>query len=147
MANSIIHFLLFGLFFSLIEPDLGLRLRVAGSLSRGLPSSGAASLPRGLPSSGAASLRRGLPSSGAASLLGGIPPFGVASLPGDYRFGAASLPGGLPSFETGCFRVLQGLLRIAVRFRGGYRLPARYRYRGDCRFSKQDAYASCKEEA
>ena len=46
MANGIIHFLLFGLFSSLFEPDLGLRLRIAGSLSRGLPSSGAALLRR-----------------------------------------------------------------------------------------------------
>ena len=86
MANSIIHFLLFGLFFSLFEPDLGLRLRIAGSLSRGLPSSGAASLPtKGLLSSDAASLPRGSPSSGAASLPGGLPSFGAASLLGDYR--------------------------------------------------------------
>ena len=85
MANSIIHFLLFGLFFSLFEPDLGLRLRIAGSLSRGLPSSGAASLPRGLPSSGAASLPRGLPSSGAASLPGGLPSSVGHRCRGDYR--------------------------------------------------------------
>ena len=37
-------------FFSLFESDLDLRLRVAGSLSRGLPSFGAISLSRGLPS-------------------------------------------------------------------------------------------------
>ena len=51
MTNSIIHFLLFEIFFSLFEPDLDFRLRIAGSLSRGLPSFGAVSLPRGLPSS------------------------------------------------------------------------------------------------
>ena len=50
MANSIIHFLLFELFFSLFESGLDLRLRIAGSLSRGLPPFGAVSLPRGLPS-------------------------------------------------------------------------------------------------
>ena len=66
MANSIIHFLLFGLFFSLFEPDLDLRLRIAVSRSSGLAA-----------------------------------------------FGAVSLPRGLPSFETGCFRLLQGRLRIA----------------------------------
>ena len=98
MANSIIHFLLFGLFFSLFEPDLGLRLRIAGSLSRGLPSSGAALLPRGLPSSGAASLPRGLPSSGEASLPGRLPSFGAALLPGDNR------------------------LSVWHHYRGGYRL-------------------------
>ena len=81
MVNSIIHFLLFGLFFSLFEPDLGLRLRVRGSRSSGLPSFGALSLPRGLPSFEArcfcllqgrlriaGSLSRGLPSSGGVSL-------------------------------------------------------------------------------
>ena len=37
MADSIIYVLLFELCFSLFEPDLDLRLRIAGSLSRGLP--------------------------------------------------------------------------------------------------------------
>ena len=104
MANGIIHVLLFGLFFSLFEPDLDLRLRVGGPRSSGLlPSFGAISLPRGLPSCEARcfcllqgrlriadSLSRGLPSSG-----------------------GASLPRGLPSFEARCFRSLQGRLRIA----------------------------------
>ena len=62
-------------------------------------------------------------------------------------FGAASLPGGLPSFEAGCFCVLQGRLRIAGSLSRGLPLPARYRYQGDCRLSKQDASAYCKEEA
>ena len=88
MANDIIHFLLFGLFFSLFEPDPGLRLRVAGSRSSELPSFGAISLQRGLPSFEArcfrlllgrlriaGSLSRGLPSSGAVSLPGGLPSF------------------------------------------------------------------------
>ena len=98
MANSIIHFLLFGIFLSLFEPDLDLRLRVGGSRSSGLPSFGTISLSRGLPSFEercfcllqgrlriAGSLSRGLPSSG-----------------------GVSLPRGLPSFEARCFRLLQG---------------------------------------
>ena len=44
MADIIIHVLLFELFF-LFEPDLDLRLPIAGSFSRGLPSFGAISLP------------------------------------------------------------------------------------------------------
>ena len=115
MANSIIHFLFFVLFFSLFEPDLGLRLRIAGSLSRELPSSGAASLLRGLPSSGAVSLPRGLPSSGAASLPEGLPSFGAALLPGDYRLSVRHRYRGnyRLSKQDASFRVLQGRLRIA----------------------------------
>ena len=146
MANSIIHFLLFGLFFSLFEPDLGLRLRIAGSLSRGLPFSGAASLPRGLPSSGAASLPRGLPSFGAASLPGGLPSFDAASLPGGYRLSVRHRLRGdcrLPKQDASAY--YKGACEWRVRFRGYYRLPARYR--GDYRLSKRDASAYCKGEA
>ena len=76
--------------FSLFEPDLGLRVQVAGSRSSGLPSFGAVSLLRRLPSFEArcfrllqgrlriaGSLSRGLPSSGAVSLPRGLPPFGA----------------------------------------------------------------------
>ena len=128
MTNSIIHFLLFGLFFSLFEPDLGLRLRVGGSRSSGLPSFGAISLSWGLSSFEArcfcllqrrlriaGSLSRGLPSSGGVSLPRGLPFFEVRCfrlLQGRLRiagslsrglpsFGAVSLPGELPSFEAG----------------------------------------------
>ena len=59
MADIILHFLLFELFSSLFEPDLDLRLRISGSLSRGLSYFGAISLPRGLPSFGAISLSLG----------------------------------------------------------------------------------------
>ena len=119
MANSIIHFLLFGLFFSLFEPDLGLRLRIAGSLSRGLPSSGVASLPRGLPSSGAASLPRGLPSSGAASLPGGLPSFGVASLPGDYRLSVRHHYRGITVFRSWMLpRTTRALANSGFAFEG-----------------------------
>ena len=98
MANSLIHFLLFELFFSLFESDLDLRLRIAGSLSRELQSFGAVSLPRGLPSfeAGCFRLLQGRLRK-AGSLSRGLP-----------SFGAASLPRGLPSFEAGCFRLLQG---------------------------------------
>ena len=50
MAGSIIHVLLFELFFSLFESERDLRLQIVSSLSRGLPSFGAISLSRGLPS-------------------------------------------------------------------------------------------------
>ena len=49
-VDSIIHVLLFELFFSLFEPDLDLRLRIACSFSGGLTYFGTISLPRGLPS-------------------------------------------------------------------------------------------------
>ena len=101
MANSIIHFPLFGLVFSLFESDLGLRVRIAGSLSRVLPSSGAVSLPRGISSSGAAPLSRALPSSGAASLPGGLPSFGAASLPGNYRLSVRHRYRGITVFRCG----------------------------------------------
>ena len=148
MAISIIHFLLFGLFFSLFEPDLGLRLRIAGLLSRGLPSSGAASLPRVLPSSGAASLPRGLPSSGVASLPGGLPSFGAVSLPWDCRLSVRHrYRGDYRLSKQDASAYYKGACEKRVRFRGDYRLPAQYRFRGDCRLSKQDASAYCKEEA
>ena len=145
MANSIIPFLLFGLFFSLFEPDLGLRLRRAGSLSRGLLSSGVASLPedyrhpvehryrgdyrlpvqhryRGDYRLSVWRRYRGIIVFRCGITTGGITVFRSRMLPRTTRAlansgsllrglsssGAVSLPGRLPSFEAGCFRLLQG---------------------------------------
>ena len=50
MTYNIVNILLFELFLFLFNPELDLRSRVVGSLSRGLPYFGAVLLPRGLPS-------------------------------------------------------------------------------------------------
>ena len=134
MANNIIHFPLFGLFFSLFEPDQDLRLRIAGSCSSGLPSFGAVSLPgvtvfrsrmlpliaRALANSGftfegttvfrCGVATEGLPAfeAGCFRLLQGRLQIAGSLSRGLPSFGAVLLPRGLPSFEAGCFRLLQG---------------------------------------
>ena len=111
MANSIVHFLLFGLFFSLFELDPGFALANSRFAFEGTTVFRCGVVTEGITVFRCSIATEEITVFRCSIATGGVTVFGCGVATGGLpSFGAASLPGGLPSFEARRFRVLQRAL-------------------------------------
>ena len=147
MANSIIHFLRFGLFFLFIRARSGFALANSGFAFEGTTVFRCGIATEGITVFRCSIATEGITVVRCSIATGGITVFRCGVATGGLPFRCGIATGGLPSFEAGCFRVLQGRLRIAGSLSRGLPSSGAVSLPGGLPSFKQDASVNWKEEA